>query len=181
MGIFSGDIRIKTDLSSDFFSIYNEARGIAMNKKRILKLKRNVHINYIGLVFITFIVIFILCMIIILQHNSIFLVSYGLFILILDIMSLFMALVRIYGNYFYRKKDKFRADIIIDKRGITDLSSFKDIEILFLWNRVEGVVIGEYSVVILLRKHIYLYFDINDNKKIIDGIKKYNKDILIIE
>ena len=181
MGIFNNDIKIDTDLSNNFFNIYNEARGIAKYKKKILDIGMNVSISYINKMFINFIVIFILCIIILLQHYSMFLVNYAYIIIILDMAFFLVSFLRILLNYIYRKKDKFISTVLLNKRGIVDMSSFKDTEILFKWNRVEGIVVGYYSVVILLDGNIYLYFNKKDKKKIIEGVKKFKKNILVIE
>ena len=62
-----------------------------------------------------------------------------------------------------------------------DHSKCKDIEILFKWNRIAGVVIKEYSVTILTKGSVYFFFDIKEKDKILKAIKKYNKDILVIQ
>ena len=181
MNIFTGEVKIKTDLSNNFFDIYNEARGIAMNRKRILKKKKNIPLHYINFIFYSFIIIFVLSLIMLLQHYSLLFVRYALFIIILDLLFYFYGLFRIYINYWCKRKNNFISTVLINKKGITDLSSFKNIEILFKWDRVDAVVVGDLSVVILFKRGIYLYFDIRDKKKIIDGIKRFKRSILIIE
>ena len=181
MSILSHDIKIKSDLSNNFFNIYNEARGIALNRNPILKKGINKSLNYLTSVLLFSIPIFLLSLIIIINNEYRFLVNYAYFVAIMDITVVLFIIFRIYVSYYYRKKDNFISYIIINKKGITDVSSFNNIELLFKWDRVDGIVIGKCSIVIFINKTIYLYFDIKDKKKIIDGIKKYKKDILIIE
>ena len=152
-----------------------------MNKSRILKKKRIVGMNYISYLFIIFISIFIINLFLILRFKDFYLYFFALFVLIFDIIYFILGLCRIYLSYLYRKRNNFFSSIIIKRRGILDISSFKDIELFFLWDRVEGIVVGHYSLVIFLGKGIYLFFDIKDKKQIIDGIKKYKKDILIVK
>ena len=150
MNILSSDIKIDTDLSNDFFDIYNEARGIAMNKKRILKHKKICGMNYVSYLFIIFIVIFIVNLFLILRFKDFYLYFFSLFVIIADIIGFVLGLSRIGINYMYKKRNKFISTVFINRRGITDVSSFNDIELLFLWKRVEGIVIGHYSLVIFL-------------------------------
>ncbi len=181
MDIFSSEVKIDTDVSNNFFDIYNEARGIAMNKSKILKNKRITGMNYISYLFLIFTIVFILNMIFIIQFKDMYLSFFAVLLLVLDIIYFILGLCRIYVNYFFKKKSNFISTVFINRRGITDVSSFDNMELLFLWKRVEGVVVGHYSVVVFLSNHIYLYFNIKDKKKIIDGIKKFKKNILIIK
>ena len=175
------EVKIDSDLSNNFFDVYNEARGIAINKSRILKNKKLVGMNYISYIFIIFICIFILNMFLILDFRGVYIGNFALIVLILDILFLIIGLARIYISYFYRKNSNFVSTVFINRRGICDISSFHNMELLFLWDRIEGVVIGHYSVVIFVGGTIYLYFSIKDKKKIIDGIKRFKKDILVVK
>ena len=181
MNILSGNIRIDTKLSKNFFDIYNESRGFAINKSRILKAKKIKGLNYISYLFIFFIVIFVIDLLVIFKSTNYLITTYAFMFIVLDIILFIMGLCRIYLNYIYRNKNRVVNSMLINRKGITDLSSFRNVEMLFLWDRVEGIVVGEYSVVIYLGGSIYLYFNKKDKKKIIDGVKKYKKDILIID
>lgn len=171
-------MKVKSDLSFDFFKIYLEAREIAKHKKVFLSGRGFIKFNFLEEVLLYSLIIFMIGFYIAINPNYLYL--YGYMIIFTGVLYLLGNLVRIYEGYKFRKRKNFLSEMIIDERGITDLSSFDGVELLFKWCVIEGIICGRYSVVILTKKRVYFYFDIKEKNRIIKNAKKYNSEVLVI-
>ena len=172
-------MKIKSNMKDNFLSIYNEARGIARHKKRVIKTEKINHLNFLEEIVLYYSIIMLMGVYII--DSPMLLNTYGYILIALGLFYLLYNTVRIYEGYKFRKKQNFVSTIIINEKGITDRTSFEGIEILFKWKIIEAVVIKKYAVVILTKKKIYFYFDIKNKESIINEIKKHKKNIKIID
>ena len=161
----------ETEIKNNYFKIDDEAKSVATHRKEIIKSKKNTTLTYSTETLLIFITIILISMI---------LKTHKLEIITLGILYLLINILRFINSYKFRKKQNFKSEIIIDKKGITDISSFKNTEILFKWDKIKAIVLKKYSLTILMDSRIYFYFDIKEKDKIIKEIKKYKKDILII-
>lgn len=164
-------MKIETNLNNNFFKIYDESRAVAIHRKEIIKTKKANALTYSTEVLLVFTIILLISLIA-KEFKTIF--------IILNFIYLMTNIIRFISSYKFRKKQNFKNEIIIDEKGITDLSSFKNVEILFKWAKIKAIVIKKYSVTLLMDSNIYFYFDIKEKEKIIKEVKKYKKDILII-
>jgi len=174
-------MKVSFNLSKNYIECQDEAKGIAFHRKKILKSKKNQYLSYFEETTITFIIILMLGIFTINMAYSIYTSLYGIFIIYIDTFYLLLNIFLIYKEYNYRKKHNFINKLIIDEKGITDIASFKNIEILFKWPRITGIVVGNTSVVVLTDTRIFFYADIKDKDKLIKLIKEYKNNILIIE
>lgn len=164
-------MKIETNLNNNFFKIYDESRSVAIHRKEIIKNKKANALTFSTEVLLIFTSILLISLII---------KKYGIIFMTLSFIYLMTNIIRFISSYKFRKKQNFKNEIIIDEKGITDLSSFKNVEILFKWKKIKAIVIKKYSVTLLMDSNIYFYFDIKEKEKIIKEVKKYKKDILII-
>ena len=164
-------MKIETNLNNNFFKIYDESRSVAIHRKEIIKNKKANALTFSTEVLLVFTIILLISLII---------KKYGIIFMTLSFIYLMTNIIRFISSYKFRKKQNFKNEIIIDEKGITDLSSFKNVEILFKWAKIKAIVIKKYSVTLLMDSNIYFYFDIKEKEKIIKEVKKYKKDILII-
>ena len=164
-------MKIETNLNNNFFKIYDESRSVAIHRKEIIKNKKANALTFSIEVLLVFTIILLISLII---------KKYGIIFMTLSFIYLMTNIIRFISSYKFRKKQNFKNEIIIDEKGITDLSSFKNVEILFKWAKIKAIVIKKYSVTLLMDSNIYFYFDIKEKEKIIKEVKKYKKDILII-
>ena len=174
-------MKIESDVSKNYFLRFNEARGIALHQKKVLKEKKSKVLSYIPsklLVFILCLVIGIL--VIYLCQFNFYLCTVGFWIILFAIFYLFAALATLISSYYFRKNRKFNNINLIDKEGIYD-ESFYGIRMLFKWDKIKGVVVGKYSVVILTDTPVYFYFDISKKEEILKCVRKYGNKNLIIE
>ena len=164
-------MKIETNLNNNFFKIYDESRSVAIHRKEIIKNKKANALTFSTEVLLVFTIILLISLII--KKN-------GILFMTLSFIYLMTNIIRFISSYKFRKKQNLKNEIIIDEKGITDLSSFKNVEILFKWAKIKAIVIKKYSVTLLMDSNIYFYFDIKEKEKIIKEVKKYKKDILII-
>lgn len=164
-------MKIETKLNNNFSKIYDESRSVAIHRKEIIKTKKANALSFSTEVLLVFTIILLISLIV-KEFKTIF--------IILDIIYLMTNIIRFISSYKFRKKQNFKNEIMIDEKGITDLSSFKNVEILFKWTKIKAIVIKKYSITLLMDSNIYFYFDIKEKDKIIKEVKKYKKDILII-
>lgn len=169
-------MKIKSDISKNFLSIYDEARGVAQNRHKILKKQKVNNVTYLERV------LFIFCVILLIGIYDIKLcLPVGYLLILAGTIYLVIEILRTYYNYIFRKNREFKSEIIINEQGIIDVSSFENVEILFKWETIKAIVIRKYSLTILTNSPVYFYFDIKDKNKISKAIKKYKKDIVIIK
>ena len=68
----------------------------------------------------------------------------------------------------------------ITKNGIVN-NTYKNIEMHFSWDLIDAVVVKKYSVTILTNTACYFFFDISQKDKIVDLLKKYKHEDLLVE
>ncbi len=174
-------MKINSDISKDFFSLFDEARGIALRRKKILKNKSSKCLTYmqrklliLAIMFVVSLFFLILCC----WNMNMILISW--IVALVAVVYLIHAIATIALVYFYRKDQDFKNTITIDKHGITDESYF-GIKMTFRWEKITGVVIGKRTVTILTDMPIYFYFDISSKDDIIKAIEKYGDSKKIIK
>ena len=172
-------MKIKSDLSINFFTIYGEARGIARNKKRIIRTKKKKYINYYLELLIKMLSLLIVGYFFFYSKDQ--LISLLAFIFLVGVLVVYLIkFLAIISIYEYKYKHNFINTITINERGILD-ESFYGIKMLFKWSKITGVVVGNKSVVILTDTPIYFYFNKKDARKILKTINEYHKNTLVIK
>ena len=170
-------MEIKTNMKKSYLRNYNEAKGIAVNKKRVLKHKTNKVPTYLSSVLITIILLFT-CTILfsLIDSSNIF---KNIFLTILITYTSYSILRTIWSVNF-KKKQNYLNTIVIDENGITD-SSFYNIKININWNKITAIVIKKYTITFITDTHLYFFFDISKKEEILEQVKKYSKENLVIE
>lgn len=173
-------MKIDTSISKNYFTLFDESRGVAIHKKSILKRRKSNTLSYLQGKLIVFILLFILDIFFaFLCRFNCYMVCFTCLTYLITLVYLFCTVINIIGIYKFRKKQQFSNTILIDKNGITDESYF-GIKMIFRWEKITGVVIGKYTVTILTDTPIYFYFDISKKKEVIKAVEKYgNKDLII--
>lgn len=170
-------MEIKTNMKKSYLRNYNEAKGIAVNKKRVLKHKTNKVPTYLSSVLIT-IILLLTCTILfsLIDSSNIF---KNIFLTILITYTSYSILRTIWSVNF-KKKQNYLNTIVIDENGITD-SSFYNIKININWNKITAIVIKKYTITFITDTHLYFFFDISKKEEILEQVKKYSKENLVIE
>lgn len=170
-------MEIKTNMKKSYLRNYNEAKGIAVNKKRVLKHKTNKVPTYLTSALITIALLSICTFIFsIIDSSNIF----KLFFLISLIIYISYSILRTIWSVNFKKKQDFLNTIIIDENGITD-SSFYNIKININWDKITAIVIKKYTITFITDTHLYFFFDISKKEEILKLVKKYSKENLVID
>ena len=171
-------MEIKSNMKKTYLRNYNEAKGIAVNKKRVLKHKTNKVPTYLESALIT-ILLLLICSIIfsIIDKSNIFKALFPVLLIIYITYAITRTIISI-----YLKKDQI--DLIntikIDEEGITDKSFYK-IKINISWDKIPAVVIKKHTITFITDTQLFFFFDIKNKEEILKLVKKHSKNTLIIE
>ena len=170
-------MEIKSNMKKSYLRNYNEAKGIAVNKKRVLKHQTNKVPTYLTSALII-IILLTLCTILftIIDLSNIF----KTFFLISLITYTSYSILRTIWSVNFKKKQEYLNTIIIDENGITD-SSFYNIKININWNKIPAVVIKKYTITFLTDTNLYFFFDIKNKNEILKLVIKYSPKTIIIK
>lgn len=170
-------MKIKSDMKTNYLKHYNESRGIALNRKKILKTNTNkVPTAFQCFIITTLILIIPTILFFIIDKSKIVFILF----LVMTTIYIIYEILRTIWSYNFKKKSNFINEITIDESGIID-SSFYGITINIKPENIKAIVIKRNTVTILTHISIYFFFNIKEKDIIINEIKKYNKDIKIIE
>ncbi len=169
-------MKIKCDLSKNYFKIYNEAKTVARNKRIILQKHKIPNLSYgMETIFLSTLLLFVSLMFFLNQY-----LIMGIILLILDIGYVLYLILKYLIIYKMSQKVNFESTIILDKEGLT-YSSFYDIKMIFKWSKIKAIVIQKYSITILTDTPIYFYL----NKECLDDVlkeaNKHGSKMLVLE
>lgn len=173
-------MKIDTNFLTNFFTCFDEARGIAIHKRKVLKDKSSKTLSFMQSKLINFIILMVLSILI----NLLSCFDYCLVILsyityIVAYTYIIQALISLICIYNFKKKRQFKNTIVINKEGIID-ESFYGIKMIFSFDKIKGIVVGKRSITILTDTPVYFYFDISKKDEVINAIEKYgDKDKII--
>lgn len=163
---------------NNYFKTYNEARGVVLNKKKILRKRNSRCMNYLTRILLT--LLFVLLIVIMMSiTKSLCLYDLGVIILFIELVNIAFTLASNITFYVFRKKRNFTSTIVINEEGLID-TSFQGIKMIFSWDKIKGVVIKKYSITILTDTSCYFYFDIKSKEDILKAVEKYGSKDLII-
>lgn len=168
-------MEIKEEVKKKSFRTYNESLGVALSKKNVIKSKKIPFLGYVEKLFFLFVLCFCISIFILIIDDNLEIIA-EIFCFIASI--LIVLIISRVALFFLRPRKIFKT--IINEEGITD-ESFYNLKILITWDKVKAVVIKKHSISILTDTPIYLYFDSTLKDKIINCLKKYHKEDLIIE
>lgn len=171
-------MEIKSNMKTSYLKNYNEAKGIVVNKKRVLKYKTNKVPTYLTSALITIILLSIfLILFSIIDTSKIFKTIF----LVLLILYISYSILRTIGSVLLKKNQiDLINTIIIDDNGITD-NLFYKIKITISWDKIPAVVVKKHTVTFLTDTSLFFFFDIKNKEELLKLVKKYSKNTLIIE
>ncbi len=169
-------MEINSSMKNNYLKHYNIAKGIAVNKKRVLKHKTNKVPSYFisAIITIMLLTIFYIVFLIVDESNivsTIFLVFICIYII--------YTITRTIWSYNFKKKKDFINKIILDENGLTD-HSFHNIKINLSWDRLKAIVIKKETITIITDTYLYFFFDKSTEKEILKAVNNYQEDMLII-
>lgn len=172
-------MKLKTRVTKDFYKYFDEARGIAIQKRKVLKNKNSSCFTYTQIQLIVFIIMLFLGLFFMLLGK----INYkgyiiGSVIFILSICYVVCSIASVIGYYKFRK-NCVKKPLLIDENGVTD-ESFYDIKMIFSWKKILGIVITKNTVTFLTDTPIYFYLDKSSQNDIIELAERYNVQDKII-
>lgn len=169
-------MKIQSNMKNNYLKHYNVAKGIAVNKKTVLKNKTIKVPTYLLSALITIILLtFFLVIFHLIDKSKIITI---LFLTMLVVYNSYV-IIRTTWSYNFKKKSNFLNEITLDEEGLTD-KSFYGIKITLNWSKLKAIVIKKQTITILTDTNLYFFFDINEKEEILKAINKYNKDLTII-
>lgn len=169
-------MKIESNMKNTYLKHYNIAKGIAVNKKQVLKNKTIKVPTYLISALITIVLLTIFLVIFcLIDKSKIITILY----LTMLIVYIFYVIIRTTWSYNFKKKKNFLNEIILDEEGLTD-QSFYGIKITLNWSKLKAIVIKKQTITILTDTNLYFFFDINEKEEILKAINRYNKDLTII-
>ncbi len=171
-------MKITFDPNKSYFKCFDESRGVAMNKKYVLKNKKANVFTYTDYMFCIILLSFCLGAVCLFMNNHYKFALSASFVFF-GLLFLSVSLISTYYMCHYRRKSS-QLEILFDKEGITNCSYY-GIKMMFSWDKIEAIVLKKNSATILTDTPVYFYFDKEQEEKLLKIVKKYKKDILIIE
>ena len=173
-------MKINTNIKKNFLTCFDEARGVALYRNKILTKKTNKCFTFLQTRFFTFlalIIISLICMVLGCFHPRMFLMS--CFVSFVAFIYLAVTVYQIVAIYKFRKEQGFDNTVTFSKEGMID-ESFYGIKMTFKWEKVLAVVIKKYTITILTDTPAYFYFNITEKNNILKALEKYQvKDKVI--
>lgn len=176
-------MKIKYDMTKNYFKYYNESQGIMMVKDEILKKPKSRLYSYTerGIINLLLILLFaIISRILYYFDNNNVLTKVLNVMLIIAFIFLVLYFVIFYISYFVENRKKHIGNLEIDANGIRDLSD-SGMVIGFSWNNIKGIVIKKHTINIITDNSIYFFIDITYKERLLIAIERYNKDLPIID
>ncbi len=162
------------------FKTFNLVYTVLANKKEFIKNPDKKIYKYttdlIKFSIINLVILIFTIILTIINKNQLF-IEFMTNVIIIFTGIIFLASYLFIINYFNFKKNNSGKYLLIEKEGITDVC--KDSSIKFNWDIIQNIIIKDDLVIILADHPIYLYAKIEETEKLIDEIKKLNKDIHI--
>jgi len=168
------------DLKEHCFKRFNEAQGVYIDSKKLIKGKQTSASTFLGfslklLLFgVTLFIIGILLYIV--TKNELLLKIFGLGVGITGGLLIFFY-ISFFIYYFYFKNKSTKGSIKINEEGILDKNK-NGLEVGFSWDLILIGVITEHTITIITKKPIIIILDTKIEKDIKKIFKQYKKEII---
>lgn len=176
-------MKVKYNITDNLYKCYDIALGIYVNKRSLQK-NPNIKIKSysrkgLDYLLITFLIFIVGTFTYSINQSPIFLKIFSniLGFLLACILGYYLVFIQFYLS---NRKKIHSGILIINKEGIADVSD-DSLTIKFGWDKVKFIVVMEHKLVVITKSPWFIFVDIEDQDKIIKGIKKYNQDVMIIK
>ena len=176
-------MKINYDMNENYFNCYNEAQGIFANKNILIKNPKKKIQGYIQtgltlLIYSMIILLFWIFDVVRTGHDTVSNIIFVLHIMICTFFIIYFANFCIV--YRIEKKKKHSGTLEITEKGITDFADEGTVVTVKLED-IEFIAIKKYTITLVLNTHFIFFININQKDKLLEEIKKYRKDIRVIE
>jgi len=176
------EVNIPYDLSTNYFTYYNEASGVAKKRRSLLKnpsAKTHSHAFYscwyLGLTIIIELIYIYACLN---YPESCFTYFLELFLPFLYVLlCLYFAFYL--SHLLLAKTTKKKGTITLSKEGLTN--TIDDLKITFPWSKIKMFVLKENTIIILTSTPIYFFANKEITNSLISNTKRFKPDITIVK
>lgn len=177
-------MKIEYDMTNNYWNCHNEAQAIVMMKKKLKKNPKkkvkslfSTSIFYMISIIVLFIVMLILKQIGVEKLFISVLSDLLIFLVILLLLYYFIILITYYIN---KRKSSHKGVLLIKDDGLTDTSE-KGVVTDIPWEQISFVAIKKYTVTFVTTISLVVFVNVEKKKEILKAIKKYRKDLLVID
>lgn len=173
-------MNIEYNLNENYFKCYNEAQGVILNRKKIIKNPKKRITTYLGnagLLCLEIIIIFIICLVV---DRTGYLTKLAYCMLYFAIFAVFIYLISFYYSYFLEKKKNHSGTLKFSSDGITD-EALDGTIVTMKWDKIQALVIKKHTLTFITDSQIFFFVNISLKKEILAALKKYNNKLLIVE
>ena len=147
-------MKLKTKITKDFYKYFDESRGIAIQKRKVLKNKNSSCLTYTQIQLTVFVIMLVVGLLFMLLGK----VDYrgyiiGSVVFILSLCYIVGCIASVIGYYNFRKSCS-KKGLVVDENGVTD-ESFYGIKMTFSWKKILGIVITKNTI----ENSYFLYVD----------------------
>lgn len=173
-------MKIKYNMSDNYFKYYDEANGVISKKKKILKNKKVKITPYLKNVFILMFICFIVSIILLGIVNKLDLVySKNILLGYIVFLVIYFIFIIISYNISYRSKFNSKSGILeITKKGLIDRSD-NGTTLDFSYDNLELIVITKNLIVFCLPNPLMIFIPNKKKKDIVNNISKYSKVLIV--
>ena len=172
-------MKITCDLSEHFFEVYDEAKGIAIHRSKIIKTGKVPRLTYLEEFFISVFVLLILAFILLMIPQEV--TYYGaLFLILVTIIYMIVTILQLIWISFIRLRQSYKGSIVINQEGLIN-QSYYGIKMTFAFKKIKAVVVGKHAVTILTDTPCYFYFPKSKEESIVKAFAKYNPKTPILK
>lgn len=176
-------MKIKYDMSKNYFKYYNESQGIMLSKNDILKNPKSNIYSYTTKGIVNLLLVVLICIISRILYyfdNTNIITKLLNLVVVLSLILISLYFIVFYIGYFVENKKKHIGNLEIDAIGIKDLSD-NGMIVGFTWDNIKAIVIRKNTINIITDSSIYFFIDITYKERLLKAIERYNKELLIID
>ena len=176
-------MKIKYDMSKNYWNTHNEAQAIVMMRKKLLR-NKNARIGNIfrsgifyGIGILIVSIFYFVCKKIGVEELFLNVISDLLLFLILFLALYF---ILIFATYFINYKSSTHKGILkIDEKGLEDKEENGKVTSM-PWENILLVVVGKYTVTFVTNTKKVIFVNIGNKKDILKALQTYQADLLVI-
>lgn len=177
-------MKIKYDMSNNYWNCHNEAQAIVMMRKKLQKNpnRKIRNLFYSGGVYGIGIVIVSLCYLLFraIKIEEIFLTVLSDFIIFLVIFLILYFVLIILTYVINHKKSSHKGTLEIDEKGLKDISD-NGKETFVSWENIKLVGIKKYTITFVTNTKIVVFVNIENKKDILKALQTYQSNLLVID
>ena len=166
---------------ANYLKIFNDSLGVSIYRDKILRNRKVKYMGYFSTTIIQLVLALVFLFLMLLLTTSYY-TFLSFFLFSLSLVSLIFVIINamlpLFSVFFFLRKDE--GEIKVSKEGIL-FGLDDELGLSVGWAHVRGVIVGKYSVNIILDYPYYFYFDKKYKNEIVKAIREYNDSLVILK